>query len=166
MQKELLREKIIDEVHRLDYYGLQKLSAFTAGLKGVKALGEGRRGYERMDIEPPMFTAKHLMVREDTGFRLTFFCEVCGDRYVTPPLVCDTPQDALHLGEQDARLHFNRCSGCQRWVCDEHFNENQMMCTDCMPRTCAHCGAGVPKDVDFCASCGAAQFEAGKNEEG
>ncbi len=120
----------------------------------------------RMDREPPVFTAKCRTVREDAGFRLTFFCEVCGSGYVTPLLVCDTPKEALRLGEQDARLHFNRCGGCLRWVCDEHFNENQMMCTDCVPRICACCGAPVPKGADLCTVCGAPQFEARKDEEG
>lgn len=120
----------------------------------------------RIDREPPIFTAKCRTVREDGGFRLTFFCEACGSGYTTPSLACDTPQEALRLGEQDARLHFNRCGDCQRWVCDEHFNENQLMCTDCMPRSCARCGAPVLKGGDLCTVCGAPQFEAGKDEEG
>mgnify|MGYP001035358882 CR=1 FL=1 len=119
----------------------------------------------RMDREPPMFTAKCRTVREGDGFRLTFFCEVCGSGYLTPPLVCDTVKEAMRLGEQDARLHFNRCGGCRRGGCDEHFNENQMMCTDCMPRICALCGTKVAKGVDLCTVCGAPQFEAGKDEE-
>lgn len=108
----------------------------------------------RMDRVPPMFTAKRRTVREDAGFRLTFFCEICGSGYVTPPLACDTPKEAVRLGEQDARLHFNRCGSCHRWVCDEHFNENQMMCIDCAPRICARCGTTIPKGVDLCTICG------------
>lgn len=40
MQKERLREEIIEEIHRLDFFSLQKLSAFIAGLKSVKARGK------------------------------------------------------------------------------------------------------------------------------
>lgn len=120
----------------------------------------------RIDREPPMFTAKCRTVREGAGFRLTFYCGICGGGYTTAPLVCDSPKEALRLGEQDARLRFNRCSSCRRWVCDEHFNENQMMCTDCMPRICTRCGAGISKGIDLCTVCGAPQFEARKNEEG
>ena len=119
-----------------------------------------------MDRELPTFTAKCLTVREDASFRLTFFCEACGSEYITPHLVCDTPKEALRLGEQDARVHFNRCGSCRRWVCDEHFNENQMMCTNCMPRNCVRCEAPISKGEDICSVCGAPQFEAGRAEEG
>ena len=37
MQTDRLRKEIIEEVHRLDYFSLQKLSAFIAGLKSMKA---------------------------------------------------------------------------------------------------------------------------------
>jgi hypothetical protein len=107
----------------------------------------------------PMFTAKCRTVREDKGFRLTFFCEICCGGYTTPLFLCDTLKEALRLGEQDARLHFNRCEGCHRWVCDEHFNENWMMCTDCMPRICAKCGSSVPKSEQYCTVCSAPQFK-------
>ena len=37
MQKERLRKEVIEEVNRLDHFSLQKLSAFIAGLKSMKA---------------------------------------------------------------------------------------------------------------------------------
>lgn len=112
-----------------------------------------------MDQSMSMFTPKCRTVREEAGFRLTFFCELCGSGYTTPLLGCGTLKEALSLGERDARLHFNRCRSCHRWVCDEHFNENRMMCTACMPRICARCGAPVAKNEQYCALCGAPQFE-------
>lgn len=114
-----------------------------------------------MKIETvPQFTPKCRTVRNEGGFCLTFFCELCGNGYTTPQLNCKTLKEALRLGERDARLHFNRCSCCYRWVCDEHFNENRMMCTDCMPCICVRCRAAVPKGAQYCAMCGAPQFEA------
>ena len=108
----------------------------------------------RMDRGLPMFTAKCRVVQDDAGFRLTFFCDVCGGGYTTPSLACDAPKEALHLGEQDARLHFNRCGCCHQWVCDDHFNENRMMCTDCGPRICTRCKSPVLKGDAFCGVCG------------
>ncbi|MGI6404013.1 MAG: hypothetical protein ACOX0K_07380 [Oscillospiraceae bacterium] len=108
----------------------------------------------KQDRDLPIFTAKCQAVRDDTGFRLTFYCDVCGGGYTTPPLVCDTAREALRLGEQDARLHFNRCGSCHRWVCDEHFNENCMMCTDCVPRICVRCNSPASKGDAFCSVCG------------
>ncbi len=48
MQKEWLRDRIIEAIHRLDYFNLQKLSAFIAGLKSMKAQGKegGDADYE------------------------------------------------------------------------------------------------------------------------
>lgn len=111
------------------------------------------------DRSVPIFTAKYRTVREGAGFRLTFFCELCGGGYTTPLLGCDTPKEALYLGAQDARLHFNRCECCHGWVCDEHFNENRMMCIACMPRICTQCGAPASKSEQFCKVCGAPHFE-------
>ncbi|MGI6142012.1 MAG: hypothetical protein ACOYEH_09840 [Caldicoprobacterales bacterium] len=77
------------------------------------------------------FTAKCRTIRESEGFRLIFFCELCDRGYTTPLLICDTLQEALRLGEQEARFYFNRCVCCHRWICDEHYDENRMVCTDC-----------------------------------
>ena len=96
--------------------------------------GKKVRMWMSMDRELPVFSAKCRTMRDNNGFRLTFFCEICGKGYTTPPLMCDTHKEALRLGEQDARLHFNRCGCCHRWVCDYDFNENRVMCTECASR--------------------------------
>lgn len=40
MQKERLREEIIDAIYGTDHFSLQKLSAFITGLKSMKARGK------------------------------------------------------------------------------------------------------------------------------
>lgn len=111
------------------------------------------------DGQAPMFTAKCRTEQKTGGFRFTFFCASCGGGYTTPLIPENTQKVALRLAEQDARLHFNRCQRCHRWVCDEHFNEDCMMCTACAPRICIECGTAVAKDAQFCTACGAPQFE-------
>lgn len=37
----------------------------------------------------------------------------------------------------EAKGHFHRCSGCQSWVCDDCFNEDEGMCVECSPRESA-----------------------------
>ena len=74
-------------------------------------------GHKSSFIESETYK-KEMCIRDSSCFYLTFFCEACGRGYSPPPLVCNTPNEALHLGEQDARLHFNRCRSCHRWVCD------------------------------------------------
>lgn len=114
------------------------------------------------DEQAPMFTAKCRTEQKTGGYRFTFYCAICCGGYTTPLISEGCPQVALRLAEQDARLHFNRCQRCHRWVCDEHFNENYMMCTACVPRTCKVCTSSVPKGHQFCTVCGAPQFETSK----
>lgn len=110
-----------------------------------------------LNREASLFTAKYRTVQEKCGFRLTFFCEICGSGYTTPLIACDTPEEALRLGGENARFYFNRCRCCHRWVCDQHYNENQMMCTDCAPRICIRCQAAMGKEDQYCTACGAAK---------
>lgn len=49
MQKDRLREEMIEEIRRLDHLSLQKLSAFIAGLKSVKAQGTEGGGTDHED---------------------------------------------------------------------------------------------------------------------
>ena len=49
MQKERLQERVIEEIHRLDYSGPQQNSAFIAGLESVKARGKECEGTEYVD---------------------------------------------------------------------------------------------------------------------
>ena len=35
----------------------------------------------------------------------------------------------------EAKGHFHRCHGCQRWVCDADFNDDEGLCVECAPRT-------------------------------
>lgn len=107
----------------------------------------------------PTFTAKCRTEQVKGGFRFTFFCAVCGGGYTTPLITESSTRIALRLAEQAARLHFNRCQRCFRWVCDEHFNENSMMCTNCDPPICQLCAASVPKGFQFCTVCGAPQSQ-------
>ena len=107
----------------------------------------------------PAFTPKCRILREGGSCRFTFFCGICEHRYTTPPLQAENAGEARLKAEADARLHFNWCPKCGRWVCDEHFNEGRTMCTDCAPRVCRVCGARVPRGDQYCTSCGAPQFE-------
>lgn len=41
---------------------------------------------------------------------------------------------AFEWAKNEAQRHFRRCHGCNRWVCDSCYNEEEMLCTDCAPR--------------------------------
>ncbi|MGI6358059.1 MAG: hypothetical protein ACOX2K_05110 [Bacillota bacterium] len=82
----------------------------------------------------PRFTAKCLTDQEPGGFHFTFFCALCNHSYTVSLFASGSLQSCLRLAEQEARLHFNRCTSCHRWVCDEHYDEDVMKCTICAPR--------------------------------
>jgi len=41
---------------------------------------------------------------------------------------------AFEHAKNEAQRHFHRCHGCNQWVCDSCYNEDEMLCTDCAPR--------------------------------
>lgn len=43
-------------------------------------------------------------------------------------------EKAFDRAQNEARQHFNRCHGCNRWACDSCFNTDESMCTECAPR--------------------------------
>lgn len=119
-----------------------------------------------MNSGPIPFTPKRRTEQSEDGYRFTFSCELCSHSYTTPVFPTRSLREALPLGERDARRHFNRCGRCHRWVCDEHYNENRMMCTECAPRICVQCGASLLRDAQFCTLCGAIQYEKVNGKDG
>ncbi|MEG0157196.1 MAG: hypothetical protein RR661_06055, partial [Anaerovoracaceae bacterium] len=43
-------------------------------------------------------------------------------------------EQAFVLAQNEAQQHFHRCEGCQSWVCDSDFNEEEGLCVECAPR--------------------------------
>lgn len=82
----------------------------------------------------PEFNLKSAMVQDKDSYIFTFFCDLCDRGYTTSPLVVSSVREARRLAENEARLHFNRCHSCRKWVCDRHYNEDEMMCSVCAPR--------------------------------
>lgn len=43
-------------------------------------------------------------------------------------------EQTFDRAQNEAKQHFSRCHGCNRWVCSSCFNEDEGLCTDCAPR--------------------------------
>ncbi len=82
----------------------------------------------------PEFTAKYIMTSEDGYFRFKFCCGICENTFVTGRISAASADEAFKLAANEGRNHFNRCYQCKRWVCDWHYNEDEMVCEDCAPR--------------------------------
>ncbi len=112
------------------------------------------------------FTQRYTVHHSVGGYQFTFFCDLCNHSFNTVGVSAPTLEDALALGQVEARQHFNMCHRCGRWICDEHYNEDDMQCTACTPRQgpppaaapaekiCPHCGGGNKAGNRFCQRCG------------
>lgn len=43
-------------------------------------------------------------------------------------------EQALRLAQHEAKGHFHRCPKCTKWVCENDWNEQEGLCTECGPR--------------------------------
>jgi len=77
------------------------------------------------------FTQIYKTHRTIDGFSFTFYCDLCQSSYQTEEIKTDSFVTAFQKGQEVARLYFNRCCKCGKWVCDEHYNEDVMECIEC-----------------------------------
>lgn len=77
------------------------------------------------------FEVRYAMESEDGGFRFRFYCQLCEEGYTTGLINADSIDEAYQIARRKARIHFNGCHGCGKWVCDAHYNEDEMMCVNC-----------------------------------
>ena len=91
-----------------------------------------------------VFTRRYETHKTLRGFCFTFYCDLCDGSVTTPEYQTDAFEEALSLAQSEARRQFNMCHQCGRWICDEHYNEDEMQCIACAPRR-----NGGPADSSF-----------------
>ena len=115
-----------------------------------------------------VFTRRYETHKTLRGFCFTFYCDLCDGSVTTPEYQTDAFEEALSLAQSEARRQFNMCHQCGRWICDEHYNEDEMQCIACAPRrerrppliqvstekTSPYCGGGHANGDCFCQRCG------------
>lgn len=106
-------------------------------------------------------TSRYKVVENNPqGRRYCFYCELSGTPvYTTRPVRADTPEAELEIAWREAKLYFNGCSECGKWIRDEAYNIDEMKCIECAPYTsrpryCIHCGSPVPTGNHYCVRCG------------
>ena len=90
-----------------------------------------------------MMTIPKKYTKEETssGFVFSFYCDLCKHSVVSPVLTEDSPDTAWDA----AQKKFNMCHKCGKWVCDTHYNEEEMTCIECTPKKmyCSECGSEI-----------------------
>jgi len=116
------------------------------------------------------FTQRYKTHRTANGFGFTFYCDLCEKPFSTDIIVTYSYTEAFQQAQVMAKLHFNKCHKCGKWVCDEHYNKNVMMCIECQPKgeaveiarkikaisplICRRCGYEIEEENCFCTKCG------------
>lgn len=98
------------------------------------------------------FTKKYTDESTKDEFAFTFYCDMCENSWKSTPLPFShgkqkgfwkmlfylpftlwkaEHKDAFERANREGMLHFNRCPVCKRWVCDDHFIEDENACSDC-----------------------------------
>jgi len=77
------------------------------------------------------FSAKCTEISSDSGYRFQFYCAYCAASHTTGRIHSDSRATAHEIAKSEARRYFNLCPECGRWVCDAHYNENEMICVEC-----------------------------------
>lgn len=80
------------------------------------------------------FSKLCTMSQEGEVYSFTFFCELCDAGHTVKTVGTTNVSDARETAAKEAMRYFNRCHKCEKWVCDTHYNEDVMLCTDCAPR--------------------------------
>ena len=116
------------------------------------------------------FTKRFRTIKTPEGFKFQFFCDLCDQCVETPEIKNESYEIALNEAQEYARKFFNMCHECGKWICDEHYNEDEMKCVDCSPKEnrskpsvsistqkkCPACGHINQNGDCFCHNCGKA----------
>lgn len=117
-----------------------------------------------------VFTQRFKTVKTENGFRFVFFCDLCDHAEETEEIISESYEEALREAQVSAKRYFNMCHNCGKWICDEHYNEDDMQCIECSPRSerkqphisvvtqnqCPYCKAVNANGNAFCSGCGKA----------
>ena len=91
---------------------------------------EGRKTMQNPDV---IYKANYMCVGVEGGYRFRYFCALCNWHYETVQISAVSEKEARIIAEQEARRHFNGCHKCGRWICEQHYNVDEMMCIKCAP---------------------------------
>ncbi len=79
-----------------------------------------------------VFRSRYTLKHTDGGYQFTFYCAYCDFCYTAGWIFIDSVEEARVLAEKEARLAFNGCQCCGKWVCNDHYDMQEMMCIKCM----------------------------------
>ncbi len=76
------------------------------------------------------FTRHYKRKKHKSGYSFIFYCDLCNKKYCTD-IIPESSTNALITAQKIAKQYFNKCHQCGKWICDEHYDENNMQCVEC-----------------------------------
>lgn len=107
-----------------------------------------REGYKTKFIESKCYKKSGLfrtlgraisvgssLLGSNIGYSLEHGADILSERFqgMTPEWHKEH-EKAFALAQNDAKAHFHRCPECTKWVCENDWNEQEGLCTECAPR--------------------------------
>lgn len=101
------------------------------------------------------FPDRYEVKKTAGGFLLRFYCDLCNHSTMETSTSQVSQEEAVGRAWANTMRHFNLCHCCGRWVCDTHYNEEEMTCVFCIPKKmyCKHCGKELFVGDGYCTSC-------------
>lgn len=117
-------------------------------------------------------TANYKRQQTPIGNKYQFFCDL-SDALIctTAPVKADTPDEELLLAWNTyAKVHFNKCHKCGKWVINEMYNPDVLNCVLCTPieeypAFCPKCGVKTADPSFYCHMCGTKLLYGGEENE-
>lgn len=98
------------------------------------------------------FTKRCTDESTEDQFAFTFYCDLCSSSWKSVPITFshgkqknfwerllgmpsslwkEEHNDAFERANREGMFYFNRCTVCKKWVCDDHFSEEENKCSKC-----------------------------------
>lgn len=95
------------------------------------------------------FTQRYIDTSTATHYSFVFFCDISEYQWASIPIPKNhgkhgifshfkgrranarEHEQAFERANREAMLYFNRCTKCHRWVCDEKFIDEFVICAAC-----------------------------------
>ena len=75
----------------------------------------------------------------DLGWALERGSDLLGGRFSDQsPAWRKEQEKAFDEAQEEVRSHFRKCPACNKWVCEDCWNEDEGLCTDCAPREASY----------------------------
>lgn len=101
-----------------------------------------------------VFAGRFKTMKTKDGFRFRFYCDLCSFCVETQEIKNKSYEASLAQAQEEARKYFNMCHTCGKWICDEHYNEDEMNCIICSPKENRSKPKFTATAVNICPSCG------------